>query len=65
MLKEDQQTKKYTLLKKQLIGLENILTTTVEIVDNEAPKGMNDKVIPCIVEFSVKKDTFKNEDLIW
>lgn len=61
MLKEDQQTKKYTLLKKQLIGLENILTTTVEIVDNEAPKGMNDKVIPCIVEFSVKKDTFKNE----
>lgn len=56
MLKEDQQTKKYTLLKKQLIGLENILTTTVEIVDNEAPKGMNDKVIPCIVEFSVKKD---------
>lgn len=48
MLKEDQQTKKYTLLKKQLIGLENILTTTVEIVDNEAPKGMNDKVIPCI-----------------
>lgn len=61
MLKEDQQTKKYTLLKKQLIGLENILTTTVEIVDNETPKGMNDKVIPCIVEFSVKKNTFKNE----
>ena len=61
MLKEDQQTKKYTLLKKQLIGLENILTTTVEIVDNEAPKGMNDKVIPCIVEFSVN-DKMKNFD---
>lgn len=61
MLKENQQTKRYTLLKKQLIGLENVLMTTVEIVDNEAPRGINDKVIPCIVEFSIKKNAFKND----
>lgn len=61
MLKEDQQTKKYTLLRKQLIGLENVLMTTVEIVDNETPRGMNDKVIPCIIEFSIKKNAFKND----
>lgn len=61
MLKEDQQTKKYTLLKKQLIGLDNVLNTTIEIKDNDSPMGINDKIIPCIVEFSVKKNTFKGD----
>lgn len=61
MLKEDQQTKKYTLLKKQLIGLDNVLNTTIEIKDNNSPMGINDKIIPCIVEFSVKKNTFKGD----
>lgn len=61
MLKEDQQIKKYTLLKKQLIGLENVVNTSIEITDNDSPMGLNDKIIPCIVEFSVKKNTFKND----
>lgn len=60
MLREDQATKKYTLLKKQLIGLENVLTTTIKIIDNNVSKDINDKEIPCIIEFSVKKNTFKN-----
>lgn len=60
-LKEDQQTKKYTLLKKQLIGLENVVNTVIEIKDSNSTMGINDKVIPCIVEFSVKKDTFKGD----
>lgn len=61
MLKEDQQTKRYTLLKKQLIGLDNALNTTIEIKDTDSPMGINDKIIPCLVEFSVKKDTFKSD----
>lgn len=61
MLKEDQQTKKYTLLKKQLIGLNNVLNTSIEIKDTDSPMGINDKIIPCIVEFSVKKDAFKGD----
>lgn len=61
MLKEDQQTKKYTMLKKQLIGLDNMLNTTIEIHDNSSSKGMNDKIIPCIVEFTVRKEAFKND----
>lgn len=61
MLKEDQQTKRYTLLKKQLIGLDNTLNTTIEIKDTDSPMGINDKIIPCLVEFSVKKDTFKSD----
>lgn len=60
-LKEDQQTKKYTLLKKQLIGLENVVNTVIEIKDSNSTMGINDKNIPCIVEFSVKKDTFKGD----
>lgn len=60
-LKEDQQTKKYTLLKRQLIGLENTLNTSINIVDNDSTIGINDKIIPCIVEFSVKKNTFKTD----
>lgn len=60
MLREDQATKKYTLLKKQLIGLENVLTTTIKIIDNNVSKDINDKEIPCVIEFSVKKNTFKN-----
>lgn len=48
------------MLKKQLIGLENVLTTTIKIIDNNVSKGINDKEIPCIIEFSVKKNTFKN-----
>ena len=61
MLKEDQQTKKYTLLKKQLIGLDNVLNTAIEIKDDTSPMGINDKIIPCLVEFSVKKDAFKSD----
>lgn len=61
MLKEDQQTKRYTLLKKQLIGLDNVLNTTIEIKDTDSPMGINDKIIPCLVEFSVRKDTFKSD----
>jgi DNA topoisomerase VI subunit A len=60
-LKEDQKTKRYTLLKKQLIGLDNILNTSIEIKDNDSRLGINDRTIPCIVEFSVKKNTFKND----
>ena len=61
MLKEDQQTKKYTLLKKQLIGLENVLNTSIEMEDSNSLISKSDMVIPCIVEFSVKKDTFKGD----
>lgn len=61
MLKEDQQTKKYTLLKKQLIGLENVLNTTIAIEDSNSLISKNDLIIPCIVEFSVKKDAFKGD----
>ncbi len=61
MLKEDQQTKKYTLLKKQLIGLENVLNTSVEKEDRSTLISRNDMIIPCIVEFSVKKDAFKGD----
>lgn len=61
LLKEDQQTKKYTLLKKQLIGLENILNTSIVIEDSNSLIGKNDMIIPCIVEFSVRKQTFKGE----
>lgn len=60
-LKEDQQTKKYTLLKKQLIGLENVLNTSIEMEDSSSLISKSDMVIPCIVEFSVKKDTFKGD----
>lgn len=60
-LKEDQQTKKYTLLKKQLIGMDNVVNTVIEIKDSNSTMGINDKNIPCIVEFSVKKDTFKGD----
>ena len=55
MLKEFQKTKRYTLLKNHLIGLDKNIQTTVQISDKNAPKGENDKIIPCIVEFSVKK----------
>lgn len=61
MLKADQQTKKYTLLKKQLIGLENVLNTSIEMEDSNSLISKSDMVIPCIVEFSVKKDTFKGD----
>lgn len=60
-LKDSQQSKKYTLLKNQTIGLENVINTNMIIEDGDSNIGLNDRVIPCIIEFSVHKNTFKND----
>lgn len=61
MLKDSQQSKKYTLLKNQTIGLDNVINTNMIIEDGESNIGLNDRIIPCIIEFSVHKNTFKND----
>lgn len=60
-LKKLQQSKRYTLLKNQIIGLENVINTNMIIEDSESNIGLNDKIIPCIIEFSVQKNTLKSE----
>lgn len=60
-LKDSQQSKKYTLLKNQTIGLDNIINTHIVIDDTNSNIGLNDRIIPCIIEFSVHKNTFKND----
>lgn len=61
MLKDSQQSKKYTLLKNQTIGLDNVINTNMVIEDTDSNIGLNDRIIPCIIEFSVHKNTFKND----
>lgn len=60
-LKSSQQSKKYTLLKNHTIGLDNVINTNMIIEDSDSDIGLNDRVIPCIIEFSVRKNTFKND----
>lgn len=61
-LKNSQQSKKYTLLKSQMIGLEHTLNTSMIIEDEDSVFiGLNDRVIPCIVEFTVQKKALKSD----
>lgn len=60
-LKNYQQSKKYTLLKNQRIGLDNVINTNIIVEDTDNSIGLNDRIIPCIVEFSVHKDAFKSD----
>ena len=60
-LKKLQQSKKYTLLKNQMIGLENVINTNMIIKDSKSNIGFDDRIIPCIIEFSVQKDMLKSE----
>lgn len=60
-LKESQQSKKYTLLKNQTIGLENIINTNMILEDTDSNIDLNDRIIPCIIEFSVHKNNFKTD----
>ena len=50
-LKNFQQSKKYTLLKNQTIGLDNVINTNMIVEDTDSSIGLNDRIIPCIVEF--------------
>lgn len=58
-LKDLQKSKKYTLLKNQTIGLDNIINTNMIIEDSDSSIGLNDRIIPCIIEFSAHKNMFK------
>lgn len=60
-LKISQQSKKYTLLKNHTIGLDNVINTNMVIEDNDSNIGLNDRIIPCIIEFSVHKNSFKHD----
>ena len=60
-LKSSQQSKKYTLLKNHTIGLENVINTNIIIEDGDSNIGLNDRIIPCIIEFSVHKNAFKTD----
>lgn len=60
-LKNFQQSKKYTLLKNQTIGLDNVINTNIIVEDTDSSIGLNDRIIPCIVEFSVHKNAFKTD----
>lgn len=60
-LKISQQSKKYTLLKNHTIGLDNVINTNMIIEDSDSDIGLNDRIIPCIIEFSVHKNAFKND----
>ena len=60
-LKNYQQSKKYTLLKNQRIGLDNAINTNIIVENTDNSIGLNDRIIPCIVEFSVHKDAFKSD----
>lgn len=60
-LKTSQQSKKYTLLKNHTIGLDNVINTNMIIEDNDSDIGLNDRIIPCIIEFSVHKNSFKHD----
>lgn len=60
-LKEQQQAKRYTLLKNQMIGLDNVINTNIVIEDEKSNLGLNDRIIPCIVEFSVQKKSYKSD----
>ena len=37
------------------------MNTSIEREDSNSLIGKNDMIIPCIVEFSVRKDTFKGD----
>lgn len=60
-LKNFQQSKKYTQLKNQTIGLNNVINTNIIVENTDSSIGLNDRIIPCIVEFSVHKDAFKSD----
>lgn len=60
-LKNYQQSKKYTLLKNQRIGLDNVINTNIIVENTDNSIGLNDRIIPCIVEFSVHKNAFKSD----
>lgn len=60
-LRNSHQSKKHTVLKKHTMGLDYVIDSNMIVGDAGGITDVNDRTIPCIIEFSVHKEKFKND----